>query len=249
MILYHYTSIETLYAIIKGIENEDENNLRFSLRATHADFLNDLTEGNLLPNALRKLGISEGVLNILQSIQGHPFVASLSELDDDLNMWRCYANQGKGVAIGLDKDVLSEALTNQNWCNIAELCKCEYYSEKQLVNYLKSNNIGNVIQDPNRMNLDRLLSNALKFKNKSFEAEKEWRIYANYIGSDFRVSDGLVIPYYNILLPIGAILSITFGPKNDFRRNRFSVFNLIKCVIGEQQATRIELKKSSVPYV
>ena len=248
MTLYHYTSVETLYAIINGINTEVENNIHFTLRATHADFLNDLTEGKLLPNALRKLGINEGVLSTLISIQGYPHVVSLSELGDDLNMWRCYADDGKGVALGLDEDVLSEAMDHQNWSNIAEFSKCQYFTEDELVEYLKSNHIDDLFQNPNRIELDRLLSKALVYKNKSFEAEKEWRIYANYVDSDFRVSDGLVIPFYNIFLPVEAIVSITFGPKNDYYRNMFSIYQMIQKQIGER-ANRIILTKSNIPLI
>lgn len=106
MTLYHYTSIETLYALIKGIEVESEESIRLTLWATHAGFLNDLTEGQLLAKALKKIGAPSGLLDTLIGMLGFPFVISLSELDDDLNMWRCYANQGKGVAIGLDQDIM-----------------------------------------------------------------------------------------------------------------------------------------------
>ena len=249
MTLYHYTGIETLYAIINNINKEDENCIRFTLRATHAGFLNDLTEGQLLSNALRKLSAEEGLLNSLIGILGYPFVVSLSELEDDLNMWRCYANQGKGVAIGLDKDVIIDAMRHQLWSNVADFNKCQYYTEDELVDYLRSNRIDELLQNPNRKPLGRLLSKALVFKNKSFKAEEEWRIYANYVESDFRVSDNTIIPYYNILLPMEAINSITFGPKCDFTRNSFSTYRMIKATIGEKWAEGIDMKRSSVPLV
>lgn len=57
-ILYHYTSLDALFSIITNIDYEDESNVSFTLRATHASFLNDLNEGRLLSEALRKLGVS-----------------------------------------------------------------------------------------------------------------------------------------------------------------------------------------------
>lgn len=250
MTLFHYTTIETLYAIIKGINNDDENAIRFTLRATHAGFLNDLTEGQLLGNALRKLGVSEGLLDILNSIQGYPFVVSLSELEDDLNMWRCYSNQGKGIAIGLDKDVIVDTMKHQLWGAVADFNQCKYCTEDELVDYLKSNNFKSALDNKNDdiLPLSRLMARALEYKNKSFEAEKEWRIYVNFNETDFRVSDDLVIPYYNILLPIEAIVSITFGPKCNYLKNCFSTYRLIKSKIG-QRVERIELKQSQVPLV
>lgn len=87
MTLYHYTTIETLHAIVSNIQAEHEESIQFSLWATHAGFLNDLSEGQLLAKALKRLGVHEGILNTLIGMQGYPFVISLSELDDDLNMW------------------------------------------------------------------------------------------------------------------------------------------------------------------
>ena len=54
--LYHYTSLETLHAIISEIDNSDSHFVYFKLRATNAYYLNDLTEGRLLLSALKKLG-------------------------------------------------------------------------------------------------------------------------------------------------------------------------------------------------
>ena len=246
MTLFHYTTIETLFAIIKGINKEDENNIRFTLRATHAGFLNDLTEGQLLGKALKRLGVSEGLLDVIGSFQGHPFVVSLSELEDDLNMWRCYSNQGKGVAIGLDKEIINDTIKQQGWSNVADFKQCLYVTEDELVKDLKSKQIETLIQSPNKLPLQRLLLEALIYKNETFKAEKEWRIYAYWLESDFRVSDNLIIPYYNIQLPIEAIISITFGPKSDYSKNSLSTYRLIKSVIGAR-VEDIKLIESKVP--
>ena len=249
MILYHYTNLDTLYSIIKNINTENANSIYFTLRATHAYFLNDMTEGQLLLAALKKIGADENLLYNLTSIMGYPFVVSLSELEDDLNMWRCYANQGKGVSIGLNKDVIEEAIKHQPWGESAAINKCQYVTEDELVEHLKSLHIKESIQDPDKKPLCTLLLKTLKFKNKSFIAEEEWRIYANCLESDLRVSDNLIIPYYNIQLPIEAITSITFGPKCDFPKNRFSTYRLLKAIICDKRATKIDLKQSIIPLI
>lgn len=251
MTLYHYTTIETLRAIFDKdkIKAENEECIRFSLWATHAGFLNDLTEGQMLANALKRIGAPAGLLNTLISMLGYPFVVSLSELDDDLNMWRCYANQGKGVAIGLEKEVIEDAMKHQFWSNVADFGMCNYYTEEELAEFLKSNDVESMLKDNNIKSLSKLLSDALLFKNKSFEAEKEWRIYANYVESDFRLADNLTIPYYKVFLPIEAMASVTFGPKCDYVKNSFSVYRMMASVIGDERAKKIELKKSQVPLV
>lgn len=62
--LYHYTSIESLLSIINGI---DINNEFVKFRSTHIAYLNDMTEGRLLQNALKKNGINEDVIKILET--------------------------------------------------------------------------------------------------------------------------------------------------------------------------------------
>lgn len=64
MNLYHYTSIESLYAILNGINNDNPENVYLKLWATHASFLNDMTEGCILPNVLKRLGAPENILYI-----------------------------------------------------------------------------------------------------------------------------------------------------------------------------------------
>ena len=72
-ILYHYTSLDALFSIITNIDYEDESNVSFTLRATHASFLNDLNEGRLLSEALRKLGVSEVMLwSVVKTEDIHP---------------------------------------------------------------------------------------------------------------------------------------------------------------------------------
>ena len=134
--LYHYTSLETLHAIISEIDNSDSHFVYFKLRATNAYYLNDLTEGRLLLSALKKLGANEMLLSMLQTTFGYPFIVSFSEHGDDLNMWRCYASEGNGVAIGLDQIEIESAADYTNNC---QFDKCEYVSLEELIEILKNN--------------------------------------------------------------------------------------------------------------
>ena len=240
--LYHYTSLETLFAIINNINNDDPNNVYFTLRATHASFLNDDTEGKLLPNVLHDLGVTDSTLLILQSLQGYPFVCSLSELDDNLNMWRCYANDGKGVAIGLNYYELKSILNDK-------LTKIEYASHDELKKRLISGGIKQMLHAEDKLPLSRLLYEALSYKHPSFSAEKEWRIARHSLEQGFVVSNGFIKPYIEFRIPTSAIETITFGPKCEFTKNKFSIYRMLKAKISPSELDKIKIINSQVPLI
>ena len=244
-ILYHYTSLDALYAIIDEINNDDPNDVFFKLRATHASFLNDLSEGRLLPNALKTLGASDEVLQIIQNTMGYPFVVSLSELRDDLNMWRCYANKGEGVSIGIDKVELDIAVNENNNC---KLDKCEYVKEEELVNLLKEKGADKMISNKNVLSMFQILRDALIFKDSSFHAEAEWRIHDFNLETKYRISDNVIIPYREIRIPVSAIKSITLGPKCNRDKNLFSLNRMLKSKIGGSFFREDFFSCSKIPY-
>ena len=249
MNLYHYTSIESLYAMLNGINNDDFENVYLTLWATHASFLNDLTEGRMLPNVLRKLGVPEDTLYVLELIKGFPFVASFSELEDDLNMWRCYANNGFGVSIAFDKEEIEKALTEIDFNSNAKLEQSQYTSEEDLIKKLETENFADLIKDRNLLPLSRLISKHLIYKHESFSAEKEWRILLSDVSPQLRYSNNNIIPYRDIRIPTKAITGIIFGPKCDFEKLNFSTFQLLKSKIKSVELNTIKLEKSIIPLI
>lgn len=241
-LLYHYTSLETLYAIISNIKPTSENEAYFTLRATHASFLNDLNEGRLLPEALKEIGINENKLWLSLDRTGYPFVLSLSELCDDLNMWRCYADQGRGVAIGLDMPILDE---EYHTYSKGKLDICKYVSKDELVDTLKKEGAEKIITDGNVLSLDRfIVDKLLVYKDKTFTAEREWRIHVVDTEDKFRVSlnSDLIIPFKELKIPIVALKSITLGAKCEYERNHFSLSRILS-----KYSQRIKIQKSHVP--
>ena len=249
MNLCHYTSIESLYAILNGINNDNSENVYLTLWATHASFLNDLTEGRMLPNVLRRLGVPENTLYISELTQGYPFVISFSELEDDLNMWRCYADSGFGATIAFDKDEIEKALTEIRFNSDAKLNKCQYILEEDLIKKLKADNIEDVIKDKNLLPLSRLISKQLIYKHQSFFAEGEWRIILYDVLHQLRCSSNNIVPYREIRIPTKAIIGIKFGPKCDFEKLKFSTHQLLKSKLKLEELNTIKLEKSTVPLI
>ena len=243
--LYHYTSTEALLSILNSI---DKNGETFTLRATHGSYLNDLSEGALLPTALHQLGADESVMEILRDLSGYPFVLSFSEEGDDRFMWECYANQGKGATIGIKPDKLNDALPSFSGEDYrASLRKCEYTTVDDLVERYRGEGISEILKNENRTPLSRLLQEAYYYKYKDFEDEHEWRIFITSFPNGYRATDNGIVPYRELKIPVSALSSITFGPRCDFERNNFAVFRLLYDKIGLTRLNAIEIKRSPIP--
>jgi hypothetical protein len=136
-IVYHYTSVNTLLAILTRQEQELEkckndsvkNHNSFVLRGTHIDFLNDSTEfvkgGEILIELIKEFEKAcpatknRNISNLLNrdvwkqtlnncNFSSLPFITSFSENPNNLPMWNTYASGGMGVAIGIKKDFVNE---------------------------------------------------------------------------------------------------------------------------------------------
>lgn len=230
--LYHYTSIEALYAIIQGIDKE-----HIILRGTHASFLNDLTEGQLLPQALNLCGVSQSVISTLLSCSGFPYIVSLCEKNDDLNMWRCYAAEGKGVTIEFKKSTLDD-IFGEN------LKKCIYKSPEDLKNHIESYLEVKPFNSKNDMlPLARILHNCCIYKHISFKDENEWRIIKHDTTDKFRLAATEIVPYYEFKIHVNAIVSIKLGPKCEYTRNIFAIKEFLKT----KGLQNVKVEISSIP--
>ena len=133
-LLYHYTDQNGLHGII---ENK-------CIRATHSQFLNDLSEYRIVFDALLKKIKIERTDNwaVLQSwflrarqMKGI-FVSSFSDekKGDSLAMWRGYSAATGGYSIGFDRLVLNEIakehFTSDKKCWV-ELGKCFYVDPEE----------------------------------------------------------------------------------------------------------------------
>ena len=191
--LYHYTDLHSLKSIV---ENQ-------SFFCSNSAYLNDKKEyyyGLELfkkefekiasnPENETSLKIVTAVLNELKekNISNH-FATCFSLEGDLLSQWRAYADDGKGIAIGLDRKKLIEGFENiasgfyieYGSTNQLELVNnliktiTDYYFENyDLILGLKSNEdvFKEIAQEINEL-LDKYIG---LFKHSSFEEEKEFR--------------------------------------------------------------------------
>ena len=194
-LLYHYTSVETLYKIFHNIEK----NL-IKLRANLFMKMNDPFDCQYLIKEVsqffseKNMHISEDEIekNIEKSMNevGIPYVISLTKLEDSLPMWNMYGQKGHGVAIGFSKEDLQQAVSNfQNYGGdkirrehkncFCRLYECKYWNKKEIIkkfiepNDLSIDNNGNVIGLSNNENVCAI---SYLIKHPSYKHEKESRV-------------------------------------------------------------------------
>lgn len=205
--LYHYTSEETLYAMLKS------NNIR----ATEFNYLNDAEEvvygGKLLhkhiaslPNTKNQRFISQLLLHYSNNLIYHhqelrrlmpTFVSSFSSNSDSLSQWRAYGDSAKGVQIEFDFRDCVLAAQSGNSIQTFDILPVVYERDLQKhlieksINYYDEmlsplvTELSRLIEvDPNISGvLQGLVSHAfepieLLFKHPSFYEENEYRAVA-----------------------------------------------------------------------
>jgi hypothetical protein len=217
-ILYHYCPLDAFLSII---ENK-------TLRLSDTKKSNDSLEGKALlaymeENVLEeydkkfsyldefpfvsgmkskdaiKLMISARMQHLLRNDDILCYASCLSEEGDLLSQWRAYADNGRGVSIGFDFQILQNLIASEQTDNLLKLNKVEYVStENAPVLLLRAANVqafldnvlcavgegktADIFMNPyntdllSQMNEEILLLNSMPYKHDSFIAEKEWRI-------------------------------------------------------------------------
>lgn len=197
------------------------------------------------------------------------YTISLSEEGNSLPMWNTYSKNCNGIALCFNSNLIKECI--ENFSSIKPLPpyenllkKIKYTHEdvleiiKNQYHLLKSNSkqssIGNYI------NLLNFL--AICIKNKCFEYEKEWRIIIKdddytvegnknltkgcTFQTQFRVKNGMLIPYKEISFPKEALTRIMVGPTHNFEQSQKS----LKLFLSSKgiDVSKVEILKSVLPF-
>lgn len=116
-LLYHYTTMNTFYAMMEYSLCYKENDFHpkyLRMWATNYAYQNDFTECKLflyaLERAVEKYVKAKNIILSSESrkllhesiLEMGVYTISFSEHDDDLTMWRGYGQDGDGVSIGFD---------------------------------------------------------------------------------------------------------------------------------------------------
>lgn len=268
--LYHYTSIETLYNMLdKSIIVDEETNTKYlKMWATHIEYLNDEMERKLFTDMLtrkvEKYAIEIGhvlddeqrkVINMLCRVDS--YIISLSELNDDLSMWRGYGGNGVGVNIEFDFYNIPPfyATSKHNTFKTEKVfraIKCDYlepescYIDKLLIKKIYKHCLEdnkNVFDGAIIMKEIQDLST--KSKHIAYVSEKEWRFVCTPNSRPKHLfSNGIIKPYIEYPIPINAITAVTIGP---CIKDEYSIVSLER-FIRKKLSSNIRIEYSKIPY-
>lgn len=268
--LFHYTSPAGLIGIAQTKK----------LWATNTRFLNDLREmehavdyvrvaiGTRLNSQMLKDAYLEPERRLLQemsqragSLAAEVFVASLTEMRDQLSQWRAYCPPAGGYAIGIPSRQLMAMAVAQGYY----LTPCVYDQERQaaiageLVDQHVSQYRHQIItgEDPAQARQSIVYKFAQDvsrygpiMKHRSFHEEREWRIVSPpyWIGDPritYRAGKNTVIPYceFSLINPqhpnlviLGDYensLGVVVGPTPDTTAAQHAVISILRARIGQ----------------
>jgi len=237
--LYHYCSLQTFFNIIgnqsiwlsdisKSNDSQELNWIKkefevYSL-GQWKEFINYHKENNIPVNFSTEekieeychshLGLDKGMTNY--------WCFCLSELFDDLGQWRGYADDGKGIAIGFNQEMLQQIAEGLygNFGSYAEFSRINYgtnEAKKYFDSIAEKNNFSpsleyEIINNILLNETNDVIKKAGFYKNDCFQQEKEWRLLlygSNFMGNikaaSFDLADNIKVN----------IKGIDYIPKND----------------------------------
>lgn len=245
--LCHYTTVETLHNLIQGIKNDN-----FYFYASSIYALNDpeemyygydtfwkwlpsiekelnLDDNHLLSNIWKRFGKGHSdkyynriVKENLYECDKTPFVMSLSNKVDNLNMYRLYSNNATGVCLCFNEYNLKQL--NMNIQNVIYGDKIDttiYRVLKNLLGDIQKKNWEKMeFNDLYHYMVSYFMSLSPIIKRKEYEEEDEWRLF-KFAGKNddikFRTNClGNIIPYIKIEIPVKYLDKIIVGPCADF---------------------------------
>lgn len=261
----HYTSLEGFRSIIADsqvwVSNirflNDKREMDYGIREA-VKFLEQLEKSTGTDDARKKLFAAAK-----RRINAHgipdAFACCFCEHGDSLGQWRGYSNGTQGVAI----DFQAEDLRRHFLPYGIELAKVVYGQDetrRELQERLEkfiSTNEGNkdlfrdLVDQQSEALEDLIISLAPRFKHKSFEDEREWRIIVKTplqaVTVEYRTRDNVLVPFIklgssNLALPIEAV---RVGPGKDMDITKQSVEMFLK---STEHYEGVIVEKSNVPF-
>lgn len=255
----HYTSLDGFRSIIANNE----------LWVSNVRFLNDkremdygLTAAAKFLEERSKSGSNANLFSqVRQSIarRGIPdaYACCFCEQSDSLGQWRGYTGGGQGVAIEFQAQNLLARCKSAN----ATLQKVIYgvdETRKELEREIDALFAGfdqdqfeDLLGDEKPIKTERLLlSLAPRFKHKSFEDEREWRLIitnpTKKAKIEYRTKDNVIVPYIKLNMASGLPISkVRIGPGKDMKITLQSVELFLKSFERYQEVPVVE---SAVPF-
>lgn len=266
-LVYHYTRLEALSGILRK---------NLCLWATRYDHLNDPSEQiwaerYALKEIHNKMGYKDISLpDIRDWLLKTSYIISLCKEPDYRNLWRLYCDDGRGVCLILDKDILRRSsydkLMNNfkdDFCIIEDV---EYASEKSIeyaINKMAKKKSFDIVDEEAASQLMRVVP---FIKNDDFSIEKETRfavlrdfdkisispgasnmeisteVFPNEHNVRYRMRGNELVPYLEIEFPPESLKGFILGYEVDEESAKEYINKLIEPLPGVYNI-RIEMSK------
>lgn len=243
--MYHYTDMNALPNILR----QD----KIVLWATNCLYLNDRQEIN------EGIKVIETTLNMKlhQGSFRNYYVTSFSGNGDEMSMWRMYASDGYGCALGFNPEFLYLPSST-----IFDFCRVCIYGDEEMHDledeykicnssrfFYTSKDGGHTTYNSSQATANLLVETCLSIKNPAFKIEQEVRGVKyddNFSNVKTRVKNGVIIPYIEVIIPKEALTEIVIGPTNNSDLSMLSInHHLQRCGYNKEDVRIIE---STVPY-
>lgn len=279
-VYYQYTSMDTFYNGILRVGNNGE--IKPYIRLNSMSYLNDSLEARIGHEMFKSIvecvskKIPKTVFDELcQASARNTFEASFTSNKDCLQMWSTYAQNGKGVCVGLNMEKLIQwdGGKGRENTNTMVWAKCLYETKdilqginSQQLNTLKSvfENSSNkesdnaTIRELIRRNLIVTTLHAFLValaKNKDYEYENESRLIIlpnPYNSSDIKYRlrpDNILAPYIDVEIPLECIEEVWVGPNQNVKAVKESLERYLEHVLTQANAKhRIKVIESNVAF-
>ena len=229
--LYHYTKTSSLVHLLdtsrllnRSKEDKDSDVIRncaLCFHATDIKSFEDNFEHIEYFRFLERVKKSKADDLFNEAINGKVYVVSFSSLENSAQMWKLYADEGKGICLKFDtKKILEQVILRDQAKNMDTiLSACDYAISDELSKELKRlENLYNNNEFENDFfgNFKDFVDFRLKcafLKNASYETEKEYRIVKSDRNYSFRTDSSGFIAFTELLIPLSCLVEIQLGPK------------------------------------
>lgn len=194
--VYHYCSVDTFLKIIKNRElwltdvtkSNDSKELQIA-----EDTLNDVLNKRIANcdqngSDIKLLNEFKEELKTLEIFEKLFHVCCFSTKRDSLSQWAMYADDAKGVAIGINKDSLNDLAVHNKNMDFRKICykldgindTINHKLNRMLTKYNATKEINdNLRVDFVEFALNEVVKKAYFYKNESFIEESEYRLVYN----------------------------------------------------------------------
>lgn len=191
------------------------------------------------------------------------YVCSFSEEADSLAQWRAYCDRTSGYAIGLCSKYLGTRGAEEEFI----LARCIYEPNEQeelicqFIDYTLSNE--RALRELDSYLYSEIFQLAPILKDKSFEAEKEWRLISPTFGYrfndiEYREGHSMIVPFVRLSLKMDdpayksesaprPIREVVVAPTPNPEQSKISVYwLLLRSGLGGKDGP--DVRSSCVPY-